>query len=333
MIKYGRISSQIWHALPSFGAPSKTIPEDTVSFLEFKVQGWINSIPQHLRLAHFSGDYFEGNEAHNCIELRLATLLYLRGNHALILVNRHALLSHSNIRAYAETAQRIVGLAKDSVRALVWLHERSNIYKRQQVPFNYFLVSALAVIFLAVCHNPSVYGLQCEESFHTAVEQLRVFSAQSLASRRLWKSINGLMPEVQRLGQRHATSSLPNGRSSLSWDGSITSRPTKLSSQQASSHVQQRTPTSSAPPGISPTQHSHRTPQGQSAGICEWDPSMIDPTIPEIDRMAHELTNWYEWFGNMDKFQGLENGAGVTMEGNIGDSIDLSHLFEGFITG
>jgi hypothetical protein len=131
---------------------------------------------------------------------RLQALLYLRGNHLRLLLNRHQVMSTTNIHADIPAAQRLVDLATDSIHVLVRLRLGSDVYLRQQVAFNYFLVNALATIFLAVCHEPSMFASQCKESFYSAVEVIRVFSSRSHVSKRLWRSIKGLLPQAQRLG-------------------------------------------------------------------------------------------------------------------------------------
>jgi hypothetical protein len=80
------------------------------------------------------------------------------------------------------------------------LNATTDIYSRQQNAFNYFLLSAVAVIALAVCHAPEIFAATCARSFLDATSLLRGFSRHSMASRRLWKSIRGLLPRLKSLG-------------------------------------------------------------------------------------------------------------------------------------
>lgn len=131
---------------------------------------------------------------------RLQTLLYLRGNHMRSLIHRHHVLSSSLIHADITNARLVVDVAKDSIQVLVDLANTSDIYIRQQSAFNYFLLSALAIIFLAVCNAPELFSVPCRESFSASISLIRGFSRQSLASKRLWRSIRGLVPAVKALG-------------------------------------------------------------------------------------------------------------------------------------
>jgi len=113
-----------------------------------------------------------------------------------------------------------VDIALDSIQVLMHLNATTDIYSLQQNAFNYFLLSSLAIIFLAVCHAPEVFAGPCRKSFVDAVELVRSLSHCSLISRRLWKSIRGLLPRLKRLGlqrtEQGQDSNLSTGGSPIS---------------------------------------------------------------------------------------------------------------------
>ena len=123
----------------------------------------------------------------------------MRANYARILIYRHHLMSASSIAANLTHAWLVVDIAQDTIQVLVHLHTTTDIYSRQQTAFNYFLLSAIAVIFLAVCHAPTVFAANCRKPFHDAVDIVRGLSGHSIVSRRLWKSIRGLIPRIKTL--------------------------------------------------------------------------------------------------------------------------------------
>ncbi|TQN64409.1 hypothetical protein CSHISOI_11029 [Colletotrichum shisoi] len=200
LIDYGRLCSEAWDALPPFGAPTQSIPKDTVAFLDFTAQRWLDSIPPDLQLRHPQHGGISTTQSRAVRRLR--ALLYLRGNHIRTMIHRHHVISSASIEADIEKARLVVGIAVDSISVLVHLSETSDIYERQQSAFNYFLLSALAVVFLAVCHGSRMFAEPCRESFLVAVELVKGFSRQGTSSRRLWKSIRGLLPLAQRIGLR-----------------------------------------------------------------------------------------------------------------------------------
>ena len=200
MVGYGRLCSKLWRAIPPFGSPSHSIPEETVQSLDHATTEWLDSLPANLQLRHPRNKLSATTQPQPRVLHRLRALLYLRANHIRILIYRHNLLSINNITTNMRSSWLVVDVAKDTIQILVHLHATTEIYTRQQNVFNYFLLSALAVIFLAVCHAPSVFTRPCRKSFLDAVDLVRGFSRDSVVSRRLWESIRGLIPRLRRLG-------------------------------------------------------------------------------------------------------------------------------------
>lgn len=117
-----------------------------------------------------------------------------------ILIYRPVLHSASSIQENPGYASTVVELAKDTIRALTHLNQTSDIYRAQQVCFNYFLISALAVIFLASCHAPVHFSSICRDEFYMALDLVKGFSTKSFVSKRLWKTIKGLKEVGPKLG-------------------------------------------------------------------------------------------------------------------------------------
>ncbi|KAJ6179204.1 hypothetical protein N7519_009665 [Penicillium mononematosum] len=131
---------------------------------------------------------------------RLRVLLYLRMNQLRILIYRPVLHSPASIAEDRGHAQTVVEIAKDTVRVLTRLNQMSDIYRTQQITFNYFLVAALAVLFLAVSHAPVDFNRQVRDEFYMALDLVNGFSTKSYVSKRLWKTIKGLRKIGEKLG-------------------------------------------------------------------------------------------------------------------------------------
>ncbi|KAH9869970.1 hypothetical protein J1614_006891 [Plenodomus biglobosus] len=228
MVSFARICSRVWDALPSFG--SQIMLKETEDYLDFTTQNWLLSIPEDLHFVHPR----LGSASHNQPRQlrRLRTILYLRGNYMRTLIHRHHVLTSDNIRANTQRAQLVVDIAKDTVHVLVHLSNTSDIYIREQSIYHYYLLSALAVVLLAVCHSPNLFAESCRDAFVAAVELVKGFARHSDASQRLWKSIRGLLPVVKSLSQRveagrqnnqaaHRDSSYAAGQPELMPDQSI----------------------------------------------------------------------------------------------------------------
>ncbi|GKU23035.1 unnamed protein product [Fusarium langsethiae] len=198
MVGYGQLCSKIWDAIPPFGSASQSIPDDTAAALDLQTQDWLESIPSHLRLRHPRLGL--APRAQPRLPHRLRALLYLRGNYARILIHRHHLMSTASIASNPQSAWLVVDIAQDTIQVLVHLHSTTDIYSRQQSAFNYFLLSALAVLFLAVCHAPETFSAPCRRSFSDGVDLVRGLSRHSAVSKRLWKSIRGMIPRMKSFG-------------------------------------------------------------------------------------------------------------------------------------
>lgn len=126
--------------------------------------------------------------------------MYVRANQVRILIYRPVLLSATSIMENRNHAQKAVEGAKDTIRVLARLNETSDIYRSQQVCFNYFLISALAVLFLAVSHAPAEFNSQVRDEFYMALDLVKGFSTKSYISQRLWRTIRGLKELGPKLG-------------------------------------------------------------------------------------------------------------------------------------
>lgn len=113
---------------------------------------------------------------------------------------RPVLYSATSIMQNRTHAQTIVEIAKDTVRTLTQLNRGSDIYRTQQVCFNYFIVSALGALFLAVAHAPLDFSRQVRDEFYMALDLIKGFSTKSYVSQRLWKTIKGLKEIGPKLG-------------------------------------------------------------------------------------------------------------------------------------
>lgn len=198
MIRYSRIAAKVWKFIAAFNN-SNEIKKDEMSYLDWQVLRWAHAIPESLRLTHPGTP--EPGAAEDARSLRrLRALLYLRANQLRMLIHRPVLHTAGNIMRYPAESELVVDIAKDTIRFITRLNEISDIYQLQQVAFNWFLVSALAVLFLAVSQAPTQFSGSCKDEFYWALELVKGFSTQSYISQRLWRSIRSLRKLGPQLG-------------------------------------------------------------------------------------------------------------------------------------
>lgn len=159
---------------------------------------WYQDLPDSLQFN--SRDLKRENEVPSRGLRRLRMLMHLRKNQARISIYRPILHSATSIMENRHHAQQVVDVAKDTINTLTGVNQISDIYRTQQMLYNYFLVQALAVLFLSVAHAPAVFCNQTRQEFYAAIELVKGFSTKSHVSKRLWRTIRGLKEMGDKIG-------------------------------------------------------------------------------------------------------------------------------------
>lgn len=232
-------------------------------------------------------------------------------------------------------AETVTTIAKDTIRVLRHINNTTDIYRTQQMMFNHFLLSAMAVIFLAVSHSPGVFAESCREEFYMALDLVRGLSKDSIVSRRLWRMVKGMRDVAPKLGLvEGSVVERPAGDGNRSMQTSSTAPMSGTVVQHHRTPSQSRTqrddPHSSAAMAMAglaghnidesilyslPNFGANGNPGGGSS--MAYTPSS---TVLSPGGMANELTNLFEAAG--DGFQGFF-GAGV---GAGGGEDELSRI-------
>lgn len=215
MISYARLSTKIWGLVVGWQNQSREAISERCAYLDAQVQEWVRSIPRELRFdPHWRSP--AGSEQTDRA-MMLQVLLALQANQLRILVYRQNLLNSERIADDLTGASTAVETAKSTVHMLDYFSRVSDIYFQRPEPFNYFLISALAALFLAVLHAPVRFSHACRPEFFTAVDMVRRSSTRARTSRRLQKIIRSLKRiqlNVQWQSNQGQKSPLDKGRAS-----------------------------------------------------------------------------------------------------------------------
>lgn len=198
MITYSVIGSKVWRSIANVDGSQQMINKEDMGFLDYQVLSWLRSIPESLKFVHPESSQSVDPPSRGLHRLQVA--LYLRANQMRILIYRPVLHTATCIMENLESAHIVVKVSKDTIRILTYIDQTSDIYKTQQTMFNYFLISALAVLFLAVAHAPAEFSSQCRDEFYMALDLVRGLSSNSYVSKRLWKTIKVLKEVGPSLG-------------------------------------------------------------------------------------------------------------------------------------
>lgn len=323
MINYARLSTKIWGLVVGWRNRSRAATADYCSYLDFQVQQWIQSIPPELRFnparspmlserAGCSATVTATPQPHSQYHtqtdsmMMLQVLLALQANQLRILVYRQNLLCSESIEADVSGASTAVETAKSTVHMLDSFSRVSPLYFQRPEPFNYFLISALAALFLAVLHAPARFSQVCRPEFYTAVDMVRRSSTRARTSRRLQKIIKSLKTIWMNLGTQRPREPVqkngPNHRTPRGLDA--TGAPLSAGSHAESPYTQK--PMS----GVTAPQHP------RSAYVR----SMTSPTTAFADETSCEdLTSFFEMAGGVYFDSRMGNG-GAGDEGLVPDS-------------
>lgn len=218
--------SKIWSLNLDNEATKASLKHSNIDYLEYSVSQWYSELPSILKLSDHPIDNSPDEASRSASELqsydwfpsmrglgKLRVLLVLRANLATMQIYRPVLHSATNISLNIKYARRAVDVARQTISLLVHVSNSTSLYHDQQVMYNYFLIQALAVIFLATCHAPANFLGYTSKEFHDALGLVRHFSMKSAISKRLWntiKELKALREKIRALDAKAIEPSLGN---------------------------------------------------------------------------------------------------------------------------
>ncbi|KAJ5924093.1 hypothetical protein N7466_008280 [Penicillium verhagenii] len=327
MISYSRLSTKVWGLVVGWRNRSREATVEKCAFLDAQVQQWVHSIPRELR---FDPTWrSSAGPEHTDRAMMLQVLLALQANQLRILVYRQNLLSSERIAEDLAGASTAVETAKSTVHMLDYFSGVSNVYFQWPEPFNYFLISALAALFLAVLHAPARFSQTCRPEFYTAIDMVRRSATRARTSRRLRKIIRSLKriqlnihwqkTPGRQASDRHARAPHASSGSGPSMSVDPNTGAPSLPRQVESRTLWDSTPGSSSidspslqnPPSLYQTP-GMSTPQKSSATFWPLSPG----TAPEADsNQCEDLSSFFEIAGGL--YFDPRAGADFTTEVNI----------------
>ncbi|KAF7554963.1 hypothetical protein G7046_g6674 [Stylonectria norvegica] len=200
MITYSRIGAKVWRQVSHFGPVlARDLRQAEIENLDQDILQWYEIVPEEVKVRNWDKEkQMTSTPSYNLQRLRIWT--YLRLNQMRIWLYTPVLHSATSIMANPVQSQRVVDLAKDTIRYLSHLNSTTNLYRRVQVFYHQFLTSAIAVVFLASVHAPVRFSAVCREEFYIGLELVKDLSAKSWVSQRLWRTIRSLKDVAPRFG-------------------------------------------------------------------------------------------------------------------------------------
>ncbi|KAK7744427.1 hypothetical protein SLS62_010151 [Diatrype stigma] len=218
MITYSKCSATVWKVVRQLDPDEEVVfhPGDFEN-LDSQIKQWYSAVPKEMQLKlpdwesvpRLLNPPVNSQKEYDIQRLQIWT--YLRLNQIRILLFTPVLHTHSSIMENMHFAERVVKLAKNTIRYLTHLNNTTNIYRKIQAFYHQFLTSAIAVLFLASCHAPVNFSSSCRDEFYMALDLVKGMSSRSFVSKRLWMTIKSLREVAPRLGlaeDPHSTAAL-----------------------------------------------------------------------------------------------------------------------------
>ncbi|KAF3390292.1 hypothetical protein F1880_009425 [Penicillium rolfsii] len=329
MISYARLSSKIWGLIVGWSNRSRAATSEGCAMLDAQVQHWVRSIPRELRFE--PGQRSTAESEHADRNIMLQVLLALQANQLRILVYRQYLMSSERIAEDLAGASIAVETAKSTVHMLDYFSRVSNIYFQRPEPFNYFLISALAALFLAVLHAPYRYSQTCRPEFYTAIDMVRRSATHGRTSRRLQKIIRSLKRiqlNVQWHKSRGSRSPVQQHHHPPSMARKFTDTGDNQSASGKQTSLANRSLLDNTPLSLameSPTSQRHPrvddgpTPQSPSATLWPLSPGTA---IDLESNDCADLSSFFEMAGGLY----FDSDANAHLASGSGLGVEMSHF-------
>ncbi|TID06918.1 Transcriptional activator protein acu-15 [Colletotrichum higginsianum] len=292
MITYSRLGAKVWRQVAHFGPVlARELRYEDMEQLDQEILQWYEHVPEEVKLRNWDKEkQMTTTPSYNLQRLRVWT--YLRYNQIRIWLYTPILHSATSIMSHFVQAQRVVDLAKDTIRYLSHLNSTTNLYRKIQVFYHQFLTSAISVLFLASVHAPVRFSPICREEFYMGLELVKDLSAKSWVSQRLWRTISSLKEVAPSIGLRNQPDEDAHSSAALTMAG--------LASGRMST-----SPATIAPFGRSSLSTTPTIPQHQA-------PNMETAQSPNNGvRIQNEMSRIFEGYMGLNGFaSGGEDGFG-----------------------
>ncbi|RSM05901.1 hypothetical protein CEP52_005994 [Fusarium oligoseptatum] len=155
MITYSRIGAKVWRQVSHFGPVlARDLRSEELESVDQELLQWYEQIPEEVKVRNWDKEkQITSTPSYNLQRLRIWT--YLRLNQMRIWLYTPVLHSATSIMAHPSQSERVVDIAKDTIRYLNHLNNTTNLYRRVQVFYHQFLTSAIAVVFPRLGSRPS----------------------------------------------------------------------------------------------------------------------------------------------------------------------------------
>ncbi|OAA70568.1 Casein kinase II, regulatory subunit [Cordyceps fumosorosea ARSEF 2679] len=201
MISYSKLGAKVWSLVEqrraSFLDNDKPWIHD-IQRLDAEIIAWYGCVPSEVQIRDWHEEgHINSTSSYNLQRLKVWT--YLRKNQIRNWLHAPILHTTNSINGAPHLAGVCVTVAKDTVAYLHHVNRHTDMVRKSQAFYSQFLVSALAIMFLASTQAPAQFASTCREDFYTGLSLIEELSPQSHISKRLWRIVWSLRDYLQQL--------------------------------------------------------------------------------------------------------------------------------------
>jgi hypothetical protein len=197
LTKYFRLAAKIVPPLPKFGESLQLIDNSTCVSLDIQIDQWALATT-----SNFSSQYNGIRDSLNLQQTVLPTnqegFVTVCANQLKIVLYKHNLFSPENITRCPDLSSKAVSYAIDTVQLCRRLSSTTGIYESLAPHYNFHLLSAIAVLYLAIKNAPTRFSNIAEDIF-SGLELLEMCCKAGRGSDRLLMRVQALNQAMQNL--------------------------------------------------------------------------------------------------------------------------------------
>lgn len=207
------LAGKTWHALNNQIEKSYESKVDEINFLDHEIMEWFNTLPEKFRLADsINWDLHQPTYYHS--------VFFVRKAHLRNLIYRPILQLPVKAGQNEQILLKAIEIARDTVRVLFQLDERTSLVRTHPMFFQQLLLTAFGNLLLAVVSTGPSIRRSTRKEFDMFLQLFQLLSSECAALRRTWHRLQGLRDLHTKLGHSERGTQTPHSADEINNIGS-----------------------------------------------------------------------------------------------------------------
>lgn len=221
LLQWTKLAGKTWHALNNQTEKSYEARAEDISFLDFQIMEWYDSLPEHLKMP----DVAIWTKDSRRLPTYYNSILFVRKAHLRTLIYRPVLQSPVQSRQNEPIVLKAIEIAKETIRTLFHLNEHTALIRTHPMFFQQLLLTGLGNLLLAIVSTGPRIRTNVREEFDMFLHLFQLLSSDNTVLRRTWQRLQGLRDLHARLSHSDRSTHMPHvdsGGADLGDDTAVT---------------------------------------------------------------------------------------------------------------